>query len=97
MHNLCHNQVTGTGINQVITTYDPRLTSLGLPQYPPLPASTDSSKIEEIRRTIYVSDLDPAVVNTFAFSFERMWRESCFSKLHGNHMALSFMVSDLLC
>ncbi|XP_059163080.1 probable splicing factor, arginine/serine-rich 7 isoform X3 [Physella acuta] len=56
------SQVTGTGINQVITTYDPRLTSLGLPQYPPLPASTDASKIEEIRRTIYVSDLDPAVV-----------------------------------
>lgn len=54
-------QMTGTGANQVITTYDPRLTSLGLPQYPPLSMTTDASKIEEIRRTVYVSDLDPKV------------------------------------
>ena len=53
--------MTGTGLNQVITTNDPRLTSLGLPQYPPLPATTDANIIEEIRRTVYVSDLDPKV------------------------------------
>jgi len=45
----------------VIITNDPRLTALGLSQYPPLPSNTDPSKIEEIRRTVYVSNLDPLV------------------------------------
>ena len=54
--------MTGTGNSQVITTNDPRLTSLGLAQYPPLPPSTDPSVVEEIRRTLYVSDLDPKVL-----------------------------------
>ena len=35
-----------------------------MPQYPALPAKTDPSKIEEIRRTIYVSNLDPMVCIT---------------------------------
>ena len=52
-------QITGSGPNQVITTHDPRLTALGLPPYPPLPATTETSKIEEIRRTVYFTDLDP--------------------------------------
>ena len=45
----------------MIITNDPRLTALGLSQYPPLPSNTDPSKIEEIRRTVYVSNLDPLV------------------------------------
>ena len=32
-----------------------------LPPYPPLPGSTEHAKIDEIRRTIYVSNLDPRV------------------------------------
>jgi probable splicing factor, arginine/serine-rich 7 len=53
--------VAGVGGVQVITTIDPRLTALGLPQYPPLPASMDPSKIEEIRRTVYVGNIDSSV------------------------------------
>merc|ERR1712136_367414 len=33
---------------------------MGLPQYPPLPATMDPVKIEEIRRTVYVGNLDCA-------------------------------------
>jgi len=50
------NTVTGS----VIYTYDPVLAAMGLPQYPPLPATMDPVKIEEIRRTVYVGNLDCA-------------------------------------
>lgn len=50
-------QMTGTGLTQMFTTHDPKLTALGLPQYPPLPGNTDPAKIEEIRRTVYVGNL----------------------------------------
>jgi len=53
--------VTGAKGEQIITTIDPRLTGLGLPQYPPLPANMDPSKIEEIRRTVYVGNLDSSI------------------------------------
>ena len=54
-------QVTGIAPSQVITTIDPRLAALGLAQYPPLPANLDAHKIEEIRRTVYVGNLDTTV------------------------------------
>lgn len=50
-------KMTGTGLTQMITTHDPKLTALGLLQYPPLPGNTDPAKIEEIRRTVYVGNL----------------------------------------
>jgi len=53
--------VAGAGGSQVITTIDPRLTALGLPQYPPLPANMDPTKIDEIRRTVYIGNLDQSV------------------------------------
>ncbi|CAL1540336.1 unnamed protein product [Lymnaea stagnalis] len=81
------SQVTGVGINQVITTYDPRLTSLGLPQYPPLPATTDASKIEEIRRTVYVSDLDPKVTAEMLLSFFSQVGEIKYIRLAGDERA----------
>ena len=34
------------------------LKELGLPDYPPLPAGTDLGKVEEIRRTVYVGNLE---------------------------------------
>ncbi|RWS04607.1 serine/arginine-rich splicing factor 11-like protein [Dinothrombium tinctorium] len=55
------SQVVTTGQSQVITTIDPRLTALGLPQYPPLPANMDPSKIEEIRRTVYIGNVDSSI------------------------------------
>ena len=56
---LLNKVVTGPG-GTVIQTTDPRLTAMGLPQYPPLPANIDPSKIDEIRRTVYVGNLDSA-------------------------------------
>ena len=46
---------------QLIYTMDPQLAQLGLTQYPPLPASTDTTKLEEIRRTVAISNLDTSV------------------------------------
>lgn len=50
--------ITGPGGAQVITTTDPRLTSLGLQSYPQLPINTDPTRLEEIRRTLYIGNLD---------------------------------------
>jgi arginine/serine-rich splicing factor 12 len=55
--NTVINRVVGTGPNSTIETIDPALTERSLPQYPPLPGSMDPSKVEEIRRTVYVSNL----------------------------------------
>lgn len=34
------------------------MSALGLPPYPPLPPNSEPSKIEEIRRTVYVGNLE---------------------------------------
>ncbi|XP_035435354.1 probable splicing factor, arginine/serine-rich 7 isoform X2 [Spodoptera frugiperda] len=52
------NALDGVPPNQVIQTHDPKMVSLGLPPYPPLPATYDSRKIEEIRRTVLVGDVE---------------------------------------
>lgn len=39
-------------------TNDPNLSALGLPPYPPLPATTEPAKVEEIRRTVYIGNLE---------------------------------------
>lgn len=49
---------TGANGAQVITTSDPRLTAANLQQYPQLPINTDPTRIEEIRRTLYIGNLD---------------------------------------
>lgn len=36
---------------------DPTLAALGLPPYPALSANTEASKVEEIRRTVYVGNI----------------------------------------
>lgn len=46
---------------QVVVTSDPKLDELQLPPYPNLPPSYDSRRIEEIRRTIMVANIDPEV------------------------------------
>jgi splicing factor, arginine/serine-rich 12 len=55
------NQVEGVPPHQVIRTIDPRLSIHNLPPYPLLPASTDSRRLEEIRRTVVAINIDPAV------------------------------------
>ena len=69
--------MTGQGSGLVITTYDPRLTALGLAQYPPLPGTTDPSKIEEIRRTVYVCNIDKSV-SLFYFCFSDCRKKNDF-------------------
>lgn len=55
------NQIEGIPPNQVITTHDPVLVSSGLPPYPPLPITYDSRRIEEIRRTLLVINVDDSI------------------------------------
>jgi len=54
--------VLDDGSKQIITI-DPIMKNLGVPQYPPLPGDTDAEKVEEIRRTIYVGNLDKEKVD----------------------------------
>ncbi|TMS33873.1 hypothetical protein L596_001562 [Steinernema carpocapsae] len=51
------NEVVEEEGRQLMYTHDPTLTNLALPPYPPLPGDTEMSKVEEIRRTIYVGNL----------------------------------------
>lgn len=44
--------------NQVLRTYDPKLSDNSLPEYPALPVNFDDRKIEETRRTILVLNLE---------------------------------------
>lgn len=47
--------------NGALKTVDPNLEDSGLPNFPPLPVGTDAKVVEEIRRTITVIDIDPAL------------------------------------
>uniref|UniRef100_A0A0N4Z9U2 RRM domain-containing protein n=1 Tax=Parastrongyloides trichosuri TaxID=131310 RepID=A0A0N4Z9U2_PARTI len=42
---------------EMLYTTDPDMEALGLPSYPPLPANTELDIVEEIRRTIYISNI----------------------------------------
>ncbi|CAF1095384.1 unnamed protein product [Rotaria magnacalcarata] len=44
-----------------IETIDPELTDRNLPPYPPLPGTLDVTKVEEIRRTVYLSNIEKNV------------------------------------
>ena len=65
-HTILNRVVTIPGVGggpatSFIETIDSNLTDRSLPSYPPLPGTMDQAKAEEIRRTIYVSNLDPRV------------------------------------
>ncbi|XP_011701302.1 PREDICTED: probable splicing factor, arginine/serine-rich 7 [Wasmannia auropunctata] len=55
------NAIEGIPPNHVITTMDPKLEANGLPSYPHLPGHLDSRRIEEIRRTLIVANVDTSV------------------------------------
>ena len=55
------NRLVGQPPHAYIETIDPELTDRNLPPYPPLPSAMDIPKIEEIRRTVYLSNLDREV------------------------------------
>lgn len=63
-------QIEGNPPNQVVRTLDPRLSIHNLPNYPLLPASTDSRRLEEIRRTVVAINLDHKVDLTFYPTFQ---------------------------
>lgn len=55
------NSVDGIAPNQVINTHDPQLEANGLPPYPPLPTTYDTRKVEEVRRTLIVTDFNSSL------------------------------------
>ncbi len=57
------SQLEGLPPHQVVVTTDPRLTELELPNYPNLPPTYDSRRIEEIRRTILIANIDSEEVS----------------------------------
>lgn len=81
---LMNQVVSGVGGSQVITTIDPHLTALGLPQYPPLPANMDPTKIEEIRRTVYVGNLDSTITAEGLLKFFNQIGEVKYVRMAGD-------------
>ena len=45
----------------ILRTIDPQLTEKMLPEYPNLPATTESYKVNEIRRTLVFDNIDSSV------------------------------------
>lgn len=76
--------VTGVGGLQMFATIDPKLTSSGLPQYPNLPLTTDPSRIEEIRRTLYIGNLDSTIPADQVMEFFNNIGEVKFIRLAGD-------------
>jgi arginine/serine-rich splicing factor 12 len=59
--NTVIHRVIGIGNNSYIETIDPELSEHSLPLYPQLPGTLDPIKAEEIRRTVYVSNISKCV------------------------------------
>lgn len=79
------NQVTtGPGGTQMIATADSRLTALGLSSYPHLPLNTEPSRIEEIRRTLYIGNLDSTVPSDQVMKFFSDFGEVKFIRIAGD-------------
>lgn len=71
-------------MEQMIETHDPRLAQLGLPAYPPLPATTDPHKLDEIRRTVYASNLDLSVTTDQILQFFTQGGEVKYIRMAGD-------------
>ncbi|KAL7060487.1 hypothetical protein AAHC03_010020 [Spirometra sp. Aus1] len=63
------DMVVGRPGEQAIHTIEPRLATMGFPSYPPLPAATDVNRIEEIRRTVFISNLSPKTTGEEVLEF----------------------------
>ncbi|XP_051161582.1 probable splicing factor, arginine/serine-rich 7 [Leptopilina boulardi] len=63
------NAIEGTPPNHVITTVDPKLEASGLEPYPHLPGHLDSRRIEEIRRTLFIANLDTSITTEQLIEF----------------------------
>ncbi|XP_060518591.1 probable splicing factor, arginine/serine-rich 7 [Cylas formicarius] len=90
------NTVQGTGNDQVILTNDCQLEANGLCGYPPLPATYDSSKVEETRRTVLVQNIDPSVtseelIEFFTTAGEVKYLRTCVhTPDNSNHVLIEF-------
>ncbi|KAF5306210.1 hypothetical protein FQA39_LY18944 [Lamprigera yunnana] len=90
------NSVTNLGAGQVIVTYDPKLEANGLSPYPPLPANYDSHKIEEVRRTVLMINIDPTIPSDDFMEFFgsvgeiKYMRQSSRASDNDTHMLLEF-------
>jgi arginine/serine-rich splicing factor 12 len=60
-HNVINRMINPNQQTAYIETIDFNLKEKSLPQYPHLPGTMDQTKAEEIRRTVYVSNIDPRV------------------------------------
>ncbi|XP_077487130.1 putative splicing factor, arginine/serine-rich 7 [Amblyomma americanum] len=80
---LINQLAMGAGGIQVITTQDPTLAALGLPPYPPLPATMDPAKVEEIRRTVYVGNLDSSATTEQLLKFFSQMGEVKYVRMAG--------------
>lgn len=87
------NQLQGVPPNQVVITSDPRLDEKNLPLYPPLPATLDARRVEEIRRTLVISNLDRSlspqqVIDIFNTAGEVKYLRFCSREDDPGHYAL---------
>ncbi|KAM3719390.1 putative splicing factor, arginine/serine-rich [Dirofilaria immitis] len=65
---LCRLQIAVETLIALLTV-DPTLAALGLPPYPTLSANTEASKVEEIRRTVYVGNIPKDCVGEEVMKF----------------------------
>ena len=61
--NTVINRLVSQPPNAYFETIDPELTDRNLPPYPPLLGTLDVAKVEEIRRTVYLSNIDKEVTD----------------------------------
>lgn len=71
----------GAPSTSYIETFDPNLAERSLPQYPNLPGTLDQLKSEEIRRTVYVSNLDPRIQFAHLYELFSQVGEICYIRL----------------
>ena len=74
----------GPNKTQVITTSDSRLAALNLQTYPQLPINTDPTRVEEIRRTLYIGNLDSSVPHDQVMKFFSDFGEVKYIRIAGD-------------
>lgn len=79
-----HQVTTGAGGTQMIATSDSKLTATGLSPYPHLPLNTEPTRIEEIRRTLYIGNLDSTVPSDQVMKFFNDLGEVKFIRIAGD-------------
>lgn len=92
------NSLEGAPPHQVIQSHDPKMAAVGLPPYPPLPAMLDSRTIEEIRRTVLVSEVGSLVsqqlIDHFGQAGEVKYMRFCERELDKAKFALIEMTEQ---